>query len=78
MTNAEFMRKLRADAVRELEMVETVTRLLPDDILHRTLERRVALWSMIKEYDAALGRPGSTQGWRELNSLLHGCGSTLH
>jgi len=41
MTDADFMRKLRADAVRQLEMVETVTRILPPDLLVQTLERRM-------------------------------------
>ena len=56
MTEIEFMRRLRADAAKQLEIVETVTRLLPDDILDQTIERRVALRKLIREYDEFLSR----------------------
>jgi len=43
MSEIEFYRRLRAECARELEKVETVTRLLSDDIRDQTLERRVGL-----------------------------------
>lgn len=56
MTEIEFYKRLRADGARELEMVETVTRLLQDDIRDQTLERRVALRRTIREFDMVLSR----------------------
>ena len=54
MTEAKFMGRLRSDAIRQLALCETATRLLPEDIRDQTLERRIALRGVIREFDQAL------------------------
>ena len=55
VTELEFMKELRADAIKDLDRVKVLARILPFTYLEWLDQRAATLTDLIRQYDTAVG-----------------------